>query len=172
MKPKLRCRIKDLPDLAARYDYANEDTEVLGFRKEILRQGYMTKDQLRTVARWKSVRSAGRVENNSEDYVKEVTKFAFAANSERLRIELLTLLDGVRWPTASVLLHFFHQDPYPIIDFRALWTVSLDVPNQYSFDFWWEYAVYCRELAGKCELDMRLLDKALWQYSRENQPPK
>ena len=29
---------------------------------------------------------------------------------ERLRIEILTLLDGVGWPTASVILHFYHKE--------------------------------------------------------------
>ena len=84
---------------------------------------------------------------------------------------MLTLLDGVRWPTASVVLHFFHKDRYPIVDFRAPWSMSMDVPNQYSFDFWWKYAGYCRVMADRAHLDMRQLDQALWQYSKENQKP-
>jgi hypothetical protein len=75
----------------------------------------------------------------------------------------------VQWPTASVILHFFHRDPYPIIDFRALWTVSMEVPGQYNFEFWWQYVVFCRDLATKSSLNMRMLDLALWQYSKENQ---
>jgi len=71
---------------------------------------------------------SGHVEDNPEEYVKEITAFALGATTERSRIEVLTNLDGVRWPTASVILHFFHKEPYPIMDFRALWSVSLDVP--------------------------------------------
>ena len=36
-------------------------------------------------------------------------------------------LSGVRWPTASVLLHFGHRDRYPILDYRAL--EALGVPS-------------------------------------------
>ncbi len=39
------------------------------------------------------------------------------------------MLDGVSWLIASVILHFCHSDPYPIIDFRSLWSVSLEVPS-------------------------------------------
>ena len=47
--------------------------------------------------------------------VEDITRIALSTNSERLRIESLTLLDGVSWPSASVLLHFGHKDPYPIL---------------------------------------------------------
>ena len=67
MKPKLRCRIDDLSKLAVRYNDPIEDTELDGLRKEILKRGYMTKDELRVDARWKATRSAGRMERNTED---------------------------------------------------------------------------------------------------------
>jgi len=109
------------------------------------------------------------MEGTPEEYVKEITEFVFKATTERARIEILTILDGVRWPTASVILHFFHRAPYPIMDFRALWSVSLLVPAQYSFAFWWTYVQFCRDLSTRTGLDMRTLDRALWQYSKENQ---
>jgi hypothetical protein len=67
------------------------------------------------------------------------------------------------------LARVFHRDPYPILDFRALWSVSLDTPKQYSFDFWWPYVEFCRGVAGSAGVDLRTLDRALWQYSHENQ---
>ena len=54
----------------------------------------MTKDELRIVAQWKAPRSAGHVEDNPEEYVKEITAFALGATTERARIEVLTNLDG------------------------------------------------------------------------------
>lgn len=171
MQPVLRCGVEELSELAGRYQEQNpdEDTELLGFRDHIHKRGYMVKHELQTVAHWKSPRSARRIEGNSEEYVQEITRFAFQAETERARIELLTLLDGVQWPTASVILHFYHQQPYPILDFRALWAVSLEVPNQYTHDFWREYVGYCRERATQASLDMRTLDQALWQCSKERQ---
>jgi hypothetical protein len=110
--------------------------------------------------------------SNSDTFVEEVTAFAFAAKDERARVESLTLLDGVLWPTASVILHLFHSDPYPIMDFRALWSLSADVPDQYCFSFWWDYVGECRLLRSRCGTDMRTLDRALWQFSKQNQPSR
>jgi hypothetical protein len=169
MTPKLRCPESELPSLAARYEYTKWEETLLDLRAEILNRGWITKGDLRIIARWKAPRSAGYMESNPEEYVREISGFALSAKSERARIEVLTLLDGVQWPTASVILHFFHRDPYPIIDFRALWSVSLPVPVQYGFDFWWPYVQFCRDLSDRTGLDMRTLDRALWQYSKENQ---
>jgi len=169
MNPRLRFPKSELSFFAARYQYPIQEAMVISLAETISRRGWMTKDDLRVVAQWKAPRSAGHVEGNSEEYVKEITGFALAATNERSRIEVLTNLDGVRWPTASVILHFFHKEPYPIMDFRSLWSVSLDVPSQYSFDFWWPYVEFCRFLSKDTGMDMRTLDRALWQYSKENQ---
>jgi hypothetical protein len=129
----------------------------------------MTLEQLRALAQWKSPRSMRWVEGNSAEYVEEITRLALSARTERARIEVLTNLDGVGWPTASVILHFFHPDPYPIIDFRALWTLNMAVPSRYNFEHWKTYLDLCRDIANQTGLDMRTLDKALWQFSKENQ---
>ena len=106
------------------------------------------------------------------DYIEAVTKMAFSTPNERLRIEVLLLLDGVRWPTASVILHFCHAEPYPILDIRALWSLGMNVtPASHHFDFWWSYTLYCRKLAKAAGVSMRELDRALWQYSKEMQTP-
>jgi hypothetical protein len=171
MKPKLRCKIGDLVPLAGRYSYQSSELDLSGLKDGIQDRGHLSKDELRSVARWKSPRSAGRMERNSDEFVREITAAALGANNERTRIESLTLLDGVGWPTASVILHFFHNQHYPIIDFRALWTISLDVPSSYRFEVWQPYVEFCRNIACRSGLDMRTLDRALWQYSKENQEP-
>ena len=167
--PKLRCRTSQLKKWAQRYEYVSDEGELSDLKADIDARGYLTKADLRTITRWKSPRSAGHMEKNSDDYIREISRVAFTAEFERIRIEVLTLLDGVRWPTASVVLHFFHRDPYPIVDFRALWSVSMDVPKQYSFEFWWQYVEYCRSVASRSNIGIRQLDQALWQYSKENQ---
>jgi hypothetical protein len=125
----------------------------------------MRKDELRMVTKWKAPRSAGRIETNSEQYVNEITRFAFQESNERARVEVLTTLDGVGWPMASVILHFYHKEPYSILDYRALWSASLKVsPHQYHFNVWWVYVQFCRKVAERNNVDMRTLDRALWQY--------
>ncbi len=37
---------------------------------------------------------------------------------------VLRFLDGVEWPTASTILHFCGARPYPILDYRALWSLG------------------------------------------------
>ncbi len=130
---------------------------------------YFTKPEFLATCAWKTPRSKSRVASNPEDFIHAVTQTALSTSDERLRIEVLTLLKGVSWPTASVLLHFGHPDPYPILDFRALWSVGMDVPLTYEFDFWWEYTKFCRMLSREVGVSMRTLDRALWQYSKENQ---
>ena len=168
-KPALRVRSSDVRLLASRYEYGIKADALLALIPEVRKNQCLTKRQLRTVANWKAPRSAGRMEGNHPQYVREITTIALQAVSERARIETLTLLDGVAWPTASVILHFFHRDRYPILDFRAAWSVGLEPPAQYGFEFWWQYVVCCRALAKKCRVDMRTLDRALWQYSKERQ---
>jgi len=55
------------------------------------------------------------------------------------------------------------------LDFRALWSLGLSEPKQYDFQFWWTYAQFCRKLAVESNVTMRILDRALWQFSKENQ---
>ena len=106
---------------------------------------------------------------NSDDFVRAITAVMLSTKSERLRVEVLTLLQGVNWPTASVILHFVHPDPYPILDVRALWSVGFSRPPAYNFEFWTEYVAFTRREARRLEVSMRELDRALWQYSKERQ---
>ncbi|MGA3372512.1 MAG: hypothetical protein ABSC48_12205 [Terracidiphilus sp.] len=131
-------------------------------------EGFYNKADFLEVCRWKSPRTRPRCEENDEEYVREVTGIGLSTQNEQLRIEALTLLRGVSWPTASVLLHFGHRDPYPILDFRALSSLSIPMPREYNFRFWWEYVEICREISRQSEAGMRTLDRALWQFSKEN----
>ena len=151
--------------LSAAYKIGLLEPQVIGMRSRVTSAGFLTRDQLYVVARWKAARSAEHVLKNSEAYVREVTAFALGASEERSRIEALTVLDGVLWPSASVILHMFHQEPYPILDFRALESLGEEVPKQYTFAYWWKYVLHCRKLATKHKLSMRELDRALWQHS-------
>ena len=172
MNIKLRFSETEIEYWAQRYEYPLEQTLLINLRSKVQQAGYLTKEQLRMVARWKAPRSAGHIEKNEEEYVKEITAWSLSAKEERSKIEVLTLLDGVQWPSASVILHLFHKEAYPILDFRALWSVGLEVPKQYSFSFWWKYVKFCRNIAQRNSLNMRTLDRALWQFSRENQKTK
>jgi hypothetical protein len=169
---KLRFKHGEIARWAQRYkvetDAVIEDDNLRGYVKT---HGHLSKDYLLKIAHWKSPRSAGRCKDNDEDFVRAVTATAFSTTNEKLRIEVLTLLCGVEWPTASVILHFCSIDKYPILDFRALWSLTMDVPKVYDFEFWRDYTRFCRRLAEETGVTMRDLDRALWQFSKESQWP-
>lgn len=140
-------------------------------------RGYLLKPEFEKFCKWKTPRSQRRVTSNPAEYIEAVTQTALSSPNERLRIEVLLLLNGVRWPTASVILHFCHAELYPILDYRALWSLGIEANTvPYNFEFWWEYTSFCRELApseeagrGKSVRAMRELDRALWKYSKDKQ---
>lgn len=69
---------------------------------------------------------------------------------------------------ASVVLHWFHPDPYPILDFRACWSLGLE-DETCNLSFWFAYVSQFRDLMDRTGLTKRQLDRALWQLSKENQ---
>lgn len=155
---------------ADRYDYPEEEIFVQEVGPRIRGQGFCTAADFVALCVWKSPRIRSRCGKNEPAYVEAVTRIALTTPHERLRIEVLTLLSGVGWPMASVILHWGHHDPYPILDSRALWSLGVSDPPAYTFDFWWAYTEFCRHLAHHTSISMRHLDRALWQYARENQP--
>jgi hypothetical protein len=132
-------------------------------------QGYLSKVDFVTLCEWNSTRPRARYRSNAEDFVREVTRVSFATPNERLRVQVLTLLNGVSLATASVLLHFCAPDSYPILDRNSLWSLQETAPPKFDFDFWWAYVQATRKLAKQARVSMRVLDRALWQYAAENQ---
>ena len=162
---KLKFPTSEIKNYAERYSYRLSEDELVKNKEPIQLRGYLTEKELQFIASWKTPRSKPKVATNSEEFIKEVTQIAFSTNNEKLRIEILTLLTGVGWPTASVILHFYHPDHYPIIDFRALYSLSRKQikPQEYNFYFWKSYTDYTKKLADEAKVSMRILDKALWQ---------
>jgi hypothetical protein len=164
---QLQFDIGRVPQLASHYDAAY-DRALEAIVPDVQRQSLYTRDQLILACFWKSPRTKPRVAENEDDFVREVTGVALNAMDERIRIGTLLLLRGVSWPTASVLLHFGHRDRYPILDIRALEALGSKEPaSGYSFEFWWAYVLECRRLADAAAVDMRTLDRALWQWSKQ-----
>jgi hypothetical protein len=172
MALKLRFDAAEVQGLARRYCEGDarrktNDSHLREMVPLIQGRGYLNLDDLRTVGKWKAPRAVPKLEGNMPGFVREVTGLSLGAASEQLRVEILRLLAGVEWPTASVILHWFHADPYPILDFRALASVGADPGQPYGFAFWHEYTEFCRSLAQSLRVSMRTLDRALWQHSWE-----
>jgi len=166
-----RMPLGEVREWMARFGEAAADEEVLGVIAAAVRaRGHFLRDEfLRTYA-WKSRRSLGRAEHYTEEQIADVTRVALRQSDEKLRICLLRALDGVDWPVASTLLHVGASADYPILDFRAVWSLGSSMPAYVNFEFWWAYVECCRALASEAGVTVRELDKALWAYSEANQP--
>jgi hypothetical protein len=163
---RLQFPVGDITALAARYDFEPDD-EVAAAGASARERSYYAKPELMLICEWKTLRSRSRVAKNTAGFVEGITRVAFATADESERMAALCALRGVNPPTASVLLHFAFPDRYPIIDWRAL--ESLGQPRQptYTIEYWLAYVDACRKLASQAGVTMRVLDKALWQHSRE-----
>ena len=134
---------------AGRYSYPGEAEIEKRAAPTARARGYLLRDEFLELCRWKTPRSQPRCAENGEDYVCEVSRIALAATNEELKIRVLLLLAGVSWPTASVILHFCDRSPYPILDFRALWSVGVRRAPKCTFSLWWGYTCFIREIGDR-----------------------
>ena len=167
---KLRFPLKQIPSWAARYSYEGSDARFLAEVRPAVRvRAYLLVTEFRDICYWKTPRSQSRCRRNTPDEIRVVTQAALATKDEALKMDLLRLLHGVEWPTASTLLHFCDRRPYPILDYRALWALGYSRPPRYTMPFWLSYVRYVRELSRRCAYSIRTVDRALWQYSKARQ---
>lgn len=165
---RLRFPAAQLAYWAARFPDVGADEPLADrVRPRVLARGYLTRTEFLAVCAWKSPRMMPHCRANSARRIRDVTAAAFAEMDEAHKVELLLELRGVGWPTASVILHFCDARPYPILDYRAAWSLGFDTPPHYTMEFWLGYLDATRRLAQRTGLSLRTLDKALWQYSKE-----
>lgn len=170
---KLRFPASEARYWAERYAYTVNDGALRNaLRPVVLRRGYLTKPEFLQICKWKTQRTQSLCAGNDEFTVRTVTQAAFAARDEPLKMSLLRTVKGVDWPTASTLLHFCDRRPYPILDYRALWSLGQRAPTHYTMEFWLNYLTFTRRLARRLHIDIRTLDRALWQYSKVRQRPR
>ncbi|MBU0591683.1 MAG: hypothetical protein ABIJ10_01905 [Candidatus Micrarchaeota archaeon] len=159
--------------LVNRYNSENKkdvdvEADLITIGSEAKQSQCLNKKQLLDIVRWKASRQLGNAKKNDEDWIKEVSHNSFTCNNQDRRIEYLTLLSGVDYATASTILHFVYKDEYPIIDFRALRTVTGNRYETYQYPkLWVPYCKFCGEMTKGYGVDMRTLDKALWQFDNE-----
>jgi hypothetical protein len=100
---RLRFDRSQIAQWASRYTYPGEGIVENEIAPRAKKDGYLSREDFLALCKWKTPRSAPRCETNDEDFIRSVTSTALSTKDERLRIEVLTLLCGVEWPTASVI---------------------------------------------------------------------
>jgi hypothetical protein len=156
-----------IDELAERYG-PHEDAGALAAGKRIA-DGDFSRETLKIIVRWKSVRRAGLIDENSEGEIAKALRFATdVRTSERSAVATLDRLHGVGIPMASAILTTIAPERYTVIDFRALESLGVrEWPND-SVDYYLEYLAACRDLARRCDKPLRTIDRALWQWSKEH----
>jgi hypothetical protein len=163
---ELQFPASEIEALASRFGYP-DDACLLAAETAARARGHYTREEFIEVCAWKTIRSRSKVASNAEAAVVVATGKAFATSDEATRMNVLVELEGVGVPTASTLLYVAFPDDYPILDVRALESLAVKRRSQYPVSFWLDYLDACRELARRCGVSIRTLDKALWQHSKE-----
>jgi hypothetical protein len=167
---KPRMPLDEVKEWAERYGNDVDDKVIDAIAPNVRRRGYFLRDEFLATYAWKTRRTLAQALKYSDAEIADITGVAFRQTRETLRICLLRTLDGVDWPVASTLLHVGLSPDYPILDFRAVWSLHSTMPSYVNFAFWWAYVQCCRKVAADADVSVRELDKALWAYSEANQP--
>lgn len=132
---------------------------------------YLDKEYFVRLGRWKTKRQTSNYEANDEKRIIEVTRSAYQASDEVLKLEILMSLRGVGVAVAATILHYLQPDVFPIFDYHA--RTSLQKAGRWSREIddasvkaWLEYLKIMRGLSGHLGVSLRDLDKALFAYDK------
>ncbi len=161
----------EMTELAARYG-PEQDEEVFEAGSCIAGGNY-GRENLKVIVRWKSARKIRFIDDNTGAQIANALRFACDARTpERSAIETLDRLHGVGVPMASAILTTIHPGKCTVIDVRALESLGVLKYPSGSVDYYLSYLCKCRDLAHKYRVDLRTLDRALWQWSKEHSKRK
>lgn len=159
----------EIPKLAAQYIQLDqgEDEKALKAGNKILSGDYSL-ENLAIIFRWKTGgRGVSRLRRNSDTELADTLRLVANAATERAAVAVLCGLFGVEVPVASAILTAIKPEAYTIIDFRALESLGINKrQSYYTIDYYLGYLRKCRELAHQSNVDLRTLDRALWQWSK------
>ncbi len=154
-----------LPDLASRYPAAGDNKALAAGRR--IHRGMCTRTELEHIFEWKTNgRGRSRLQSNTDDEIADALWLARGAKTERAAIAVLCGLHGVDVPVASAILTAIDPQRYTVIDFRALEALGSKTTDR-SVNLYLEYLQACRALAEEHEINLRDLDRALWQWSSD-----
>jgi len=166
----LRFPERDLEAWASRFpDLEGDRRRIEDLRTGVQERGHLTREEFLRVCAWKTPRSKPHCAKNTTHAIRTLTRAALTSLDDALKMDLLRLLQGVDWPTASTILHVCDERPFPILDVRAVWSLGFAKPPAYTMKFWLAYVAFTRSLVERSGLSIRVVDQALWQYSKERQ---
>jgi hypothetical protein len=170
-------REKLLKLISETIDTTDKKTEsIFGLTKSIKEDGFLTKKIGIEILKWKSPRPLKHYDSNSIKDFENVTKIAFQQKDEKLKIHILTALNGVSIPAASAILMFYDHRKYPVIDIRVwrqLYKFGLVVENEsgkgFTLNQWENYLKVIRQISNELSITPRQVEKRLFDFDKKNQ---
>ena len=133
--------------------------------------GYLLKAELKEMGHWKHYTLPSKMDKNPPGHVEKITAEAFSPGDDWEKLKKLISyyggLHGVRESVASVILHLYDPNKYPILDEHALRSVGIKEKYVHGpkYPFWQEYVDLCLAEAERYDVPMRTLDRALYKFS-------
>jgi hypothetical protein len=169
-------------------EYLNDDRAGTAQEGELLaevggavkRRGWYLKPELIQVGEWKARgRIRGRLAQNTDSDVIQITKTALAASEENQH-RILGRLHGVADPMASALLMVWDPERHTVLDVRAVAALERfqrrgllkeEVPERDGlYPPYPAYLQCCRAIAKRLGVSLRDLDRALWKWNEMEMP--
>ena len=140
------------------------------------RRGFISRAEFLAMCRWKSPRAQQHYLRNPPARIREASRLALAARTERRRIESLLTLHGVSVPVASAILTLLDPQRYGVLDIRAwqmLYTVRGVDANPAGRGFtvgqWLRYLETLRRHARRLGASARAVEYTLFLCHRNRQ---
>jgi hypothetical protein len=132
---------------------------------------HLDKGHFVRLARWAAPRQLEAYQSNSPPFVGQATRLAYQALDPRLKVHILSGMQGVSVTVAAAILHFFHPRLFPVFDARSRTTLKKtgNWPRRVddaSVEAWEDYVSVMRRLSRRYRVSLRDLDKALYAYDR------
>lgn len=155
----------------------NADTEELIVDlSNVRRRGYLTKPELVQICCWKSPRAIRQILRNHTKQIENITKSAFATQSEQKKLSLLISLHGVGVPMASAILMLTNPMRYGVIDIRV-WQLLYDMGavntkingKEFNFKQWYTFLKILRCYSKKYKVGARDVERTIFNVHKKYQ---
>jgi hypothetical protein len=149
------------------------DDEALAAGEKIIKGDY-SRSNLEVIVDWKSDRRKKLIADNSDSEIADALHIATGhAREPRSAFAVLMGLRGVAVPMASAILTATDQEKYTLVDWRAVEALGVPDADYYNLNFYLaHYFPECKRLASQGKVSLRMLDRALWVWSKSREKKK
>ena len=166
---------KSLENILINTKYLEDDKTLalMELSQSFRNRGYLLKDEALEILHWKSPRPKKHYSKNSEERFKNISKLSFSQKDDRVKIHILTCLNGINYPSASAILMFLDPNSFPVLDIRV-WEVLFEFGlvnsnpsgRNFNLDHWEKYIEIIRSYGEKLNDSVRSIEKRIFDYHK------